>query len=133
MRVLSQNKLPVHQVGGVCCRSFDHHLFHLCTVPLSLDSEPSLPHLMEKVAAVIPHKYEMVGLQLGLTLGELQVIGPRHPRLEDYHRAFGEMFGVWKRRGSPYTWRTIICVLRTASVGEVRLSEELTSWITQGH
>ena len=44
MRVLSQNKLPVHQVGGVCCRSFDHHLFHLCTVPLSLDREPSLPH-----------------------------------------------------------------------------------------
>ena len=34
---------------------FDHHLFHLCTVPLSLDSEPSLPHLMDRVAAVIPH------------------------------------------------------------------------------
>ena len=33
---------------------FDHHLFHLCTVPLSLDSEPSLPHLMDRVAAVIP-------------------------------------------------------------------------------
>ena len=115
----------------MCCRSFDHLLLNLCTVPLSLDSEPSLPHLMEKVAAVIPHKYEMVGLQLGLTLGELQVIGPRHPKLEDYHRAFGEMFGVWKRRGSPpYTWRTIIGVLSTASVGEVRLSEELTSWIT---
>ena len=88
---------------------------------------------MEKVATVIPHKYEMVGLQLGLTLGELQVIGPRHPKLEDYHRAFGEMFGVWKRRRSPpYTWRTIIGVLRTASVGEVRLSEELTSWILPG-
>ena len=65
LRVLSQNKfLPVHQVGDVCCRSFDRHLFHLCTAPLSLDSEPSLPHLMEKVAAVIPHKYEMVGFQL---------------------------------------------------------------------
>ena len=34
---------------------FDHHLFHLCTVPLSLESEPSLPHLMDRVAAVIPH------------------------------------------------------------------------------
>ena len=116
------------------CRSFDHLLFHLCTVPLFLDSEPSLPHLMEKVAAVIPHKYEMVGLQLGLTPSELQVIGPHHPKLEDYHRAFCEMFAVWKRRGSPpYTWRTIIGVLRTASVGEVRLSEELTSLITSSH
>ena len=34
---------------------FDYHLFHLCTVPLSLDSEPSLPHLMDRVSAVIPH------------------------------------------------------------------------------
>ena len=114
----------------VCGRPFDHHLFHLCTVPLSLDSEPSLSALIDKVAVVIPHKYEMVGLQIGLTPGELQVIGPRHPKLEDYHRAFGEMFGVWKRRGSPpYTWGTIIDVLRTASVGEVLLSDQLTSWI----
>ena len=112
---------------------FDHHLFHLCTVPLSLDSEPSLPHLMDRVAAVIPHKFATVGLQLGLTLGELQVIGPHHPSLEDHHRAYGEMFGVWRRRGSPpYTWKTIIGVLRCASVGEVLLSEQLTSWIIEG-
>eukprot|EP00731_Ephydatia_muelleri_P004218 Em0002g394a len=42
------------------------------TLPVSLDSEPSLQHLMEKVAAVIPSKYEMVGLQLGLTPAQLQ-------------------------------------------------------------
>ena len=102
-------------------------------VPLSLDSEPSLPHLMDRVAAVIPHKFDTVGFQLGLTLGELQVIGPHHPSLEDHHRAYVEMFGVWRRRGSPpYTWRTIIGVLRCASVGEILLSEQLTSWITEG-
>ena len=113
-------------------RSCDHYLFHLGTVPVSLDSEPSLQHLMEKVAAVIPHKYEMVGLQLGLTLAQLQVIGPRQPNLEEHHRAFGEIFDVWRRRGSlPYTWRTLTGVLRSASVGEVLLSEHLTSWITQ--
>ena len=112
-------------------RSCDHYLIHLCTVPVSFDSEPSLPHLIDKVAAVIPHKYEMVGLQLGLSLAELQVIGPRHPTLEEHHRAFGEMFGVWRRRGSPpYTWRTLIDVLRSASVGEVLLSDQLTFWIT---
>ena len=83
---------------------------------------------MDRVAAVISHKYDTVGLQLGLTLSELQVIGPHHPSLADHHRAYGEMFGVWRRRGSPlYTWRTIIGVLRcaTASVGEVLLSEQL--------
>ena len=113
-------------------RSCDHYLFHLGTLSVSLDSEPSLQHLMEKVAAVIPHKYEMVGLQLGLTLAQLQVISPRQPNLEEYHRAFGEIFDVWRRRGSPpYTWKSLTGVLRSASVGEVLLSEQLTSWITQ--
>ena len=118
----------------MCGRSCDQYLFHLCTVPVSLDSEPSLPVLMEKVAAEIPSKYEMVGLQLGLSLAQLQVIRPQHQSLEDYHRAFGEIFSEWRRRGSlPYTWRTLIDVLRSASVGEVSLSDELTSWITQHH
>eukprot|EP00731_Ephydatia_muelleri_P004238 Em0002g414a len=102
------------------------------TLPVTLDSEPSLQHLMEKVAAVIPSKYEMVGLQLGLTPSQLQAIRPQHQSLEDYHRAFGELFSEWRRRGSPpYTWRTLTGVLRSASVGEVLLSEQLTSWITQ--
>ncbi|KAL5480047.1 hypothetical protein EMCRGX_G023665 [Ephydatia muelleri] len=100
------------------------------SVPVTLDSEPSLPLLMDKVAAVIPHKYEMVGLQLGLSLAQLQVIRPQHQSLEDYHRAFREIFNEWRRRGSPpYTWRTLIGVLRSASVGEVLLSDQLTSWI----
>ena len=130
--MVSGDKIPVHQVGDVCGRSCDHYLFHLCTDPVSLDSEPSLQHLMDKVAAVIPHKYELIGLQLRLSLAELQVIGPCHPTLEEHHRAFGEMFGVWRRRGSvPYTWRTLIDLLKSASVGEVLLSDELTSWITQ--
>ena len=77
---------------------------------------------MERVAAVIPNKCEMVGLQLGLTLAELQVIGPRHPTLEEHQRVSGT---------PPYTWRTLIGVLRSASVGEVLLSDQLTSWITQ--
>ena len=116
----------------MCGRSCDHFLFHLGTVPVSLDSEPSLQHLMEKVAAVIPSKYEMVGLQLGLTPAQLQAIRPQYQSLEDYHRAFGEIFSEWRRRGlPPYTWRTLTGLLRCTSVGEVLLSEQLTSWITQ--
>ena len=115
----------VKQCGSHLTTTFLH------TVPLFLDSEPSLPHLMEKVAAVIPHKYMTVGLQLGLTMAQMQAIHPLHQSLEDHHRAFGEVFGVWRKCGSPpYTWRTIIDVLKTASVGEVLLSDTLTSWIT---
>ena len=124
----------MQQVGNVCVcgRSCDHYLFHLGTVSVSLDSEPSLQHLMEKVAAVIPSKCWAVGFQLGLTTAELQAICPQHQGLENHHRAFGEIFDVWRRRGSPpYTWRSLTGVLRSASVDEVLFSEHLTSWITQ--
>ncbi|KAL5499456.1 hypothetical protein EMCRGX_G010879 [Ephydatia muelleri] len=57
-----------------------------------LDSEPSLPHLMGKVAAVIPSKCWAIGLQLGLTTAELQAICPQQQGLENYHRAFSEIF-----------------------------------------
>ena len=104
-------------------------LFHLCTDPL--DSEPSLLHLMDKIAAVIPSKCWAIGLQLGLTTAELQAICPQQQGLESHHRAFGEIFDVWRRRRSlPYTWRTLINVLRSPSVGEGLLSDKLTSWIT---
>ena len=130
--MVSGDKIPVHQVGDVCGRSCDHYLFHLCTDPVSLDSEPSLQHLMDKVAAVIPSKCWAIGLQLGLTTAELQAICPQQQGLDNHHRAFGEIFDEWRRRRSlSYTWRTLIDVLRSASVGEVRLSEQLTSWITR--
>ena len=90
----------------VCGRSCDHYLFHLGTLPVSLDSEPSLQHLMEKVAAVIPSKYEMVGLQLGLTPAQLQAIRPQHQSLEDYHRAFGEIFN--RLIAEDANWRPLI-------------------------
>ena len=127
--MVSGNKIPVHQVGDVCGRSCDHYLFHLCTDPL--DCEPSLPLLMDKVAAVIPSKCWAIGLQLGLTTAQLQAICPQQQGLENHHRAFGEIFDVWRRcRSLPYTWRTLIDVLRSPSVGEVLLSEQLPSWIT---
>ena len=98
---------------------------------MSLDSEPSLPHLMEKVTVMIPHKYEMVGIQLDITTAELQAIRPQQQGLQNCHRAFEDIFNVWRsHRSPPYTWRTLIGVLRSPSVDEVLLSDELTSWIT---
>ena len=121
----------MHQVGDAWGRSCDHYLFHLGTVPVSLDSEPSLPHLMEKVTAVIPHKYAMVGIQLGITTAELQAIRPQQQGLQNCYRAFEDIFDVWRsRRSPPYTWGTLIRVLRSPSVDEVLLSDELTLWIT---
>ena len=127
--MVSQIKIQVQQVGHVCSRSCDPYLFHLCTAVL--DSEPSIPLLMDKVAPVILSKCWAIGLQLGLTTAELQVICPQQQGLENHYRAFGEMCDVWRKRGSPpYTWRILIGVLRSATVGEVQLSDQLTSWIT---
>ena len=74
---------------------------HPIQFTLSLDGEPLLPHLMDTIATVIPHKFETVGIQLGFTLGELQVIGPHLPTIEDHQSAFREMFCVWRKRRSP--------------------------------
>ena len=112
------------------CVEVPFNMLDLCAVLSSLDSGPSLAHLMDRVATVIPHKYVTVGLQLGFTLAEVQTIRPLHQSLDDHLRAYREIFGMWQKRGSPpYTWRTIIGVLRSASVGEVLLSEQLNSWI----
>ena len=96
-----------------------------------MEGEPSLSLLMEKVAAAIPDKYYTVGIQLYIPNADLNVLRPRHQCVEDYHKAFSEIFDTWRRRVSrPYKWSTIIEVLKSAHVAEERLSAELTSWIT---
>lgn len=87
---------------------------------------------MKKVAAAIPgDKYYIVGIQLDIPIADLSVLRPRHQCVEDYHKAFSEIFDTWRRRVSrPYKWSTIIEVLKSADVDEKRLSAELTSWIT---
>eukprot|EP00731_Ephydatia_muelleri_P008393 Em0004g731a len=106
----------------------EKQLMWLC--PSALDGVPSLPDLMNKVAAVIPDKYEAIGLQLGLTQSQLHAIRPCSQKLEDYNKTYSEIFDVWRRNGSlPYTWKTVINVLKSASVGEVKLSKDLENWI----
>eukprot|EP00731_Ephydatia_muelleri_P002854 Em0001g2854a len=98
--------------------------------PLSMEGEPPLRLLMEKVAAEIPNKWMEVGIQLVISKAVLDVLHPRPQCLEDNHRAFSEIFELWRRRASrPYKWSTIIEVLKSGHVGEDRLSSELTTWI----
>ena len=128
---MAQTHILLYQVGSVCVTCVNAICSIYFTVPMSLDTEPLLSSLMDKVAAVIPHKFVTVGLQLGLTPDELQAICLPHQSLEDQSRIFGLIVDKWRIRGSPpYTWKTIIVVLRSDSVGEVMLSEQLTSWIT---
>ena len=79
--------------------------------------------LANRVAAAIPHKWKQVAIQLDLSLGERKAIE------KDEQEAFDRFIAVleqWKQSVSqPFTWKTIITVLKSASVGEQGLAEEL--------
>ena len=85
--------------------------------------------LMNKVGSVIPAKWRVVGMQLGLSANNLDDIhslnAGKSPASQD---SFQLMLSTWKQQGSsPYTWKTIIDALRTPSVGEVALADELSN------
>ena len=95
---------------------------------LSLDSQPTLALLEEKVVAKIPNMYEAVGIQLGLKYSEIQALRPACPGLEPCRQTYRAIFDLWQKNESPpYTWRTVINVLN--KVGEKSLSSAVASWI----
>ena len=97
-----------------------------CTgTPLS--SVPELQVLMEAVAAKVPAKWRLIGIQLGVPVEvldaiQLQVAGRPNPIMD----AFELMLGKWKSLCPlQYTWSTIINALETSSVGAVDVATEL--------
>ena len=82
---------------------------------------------MNDIASKIPAKWRSVGIQLGLpssTLDSIQQENAGKPRA--CLDSFEQVFTTWERQGpSPYTWKTIIEVLRKPAVGEVALADEL--------
>ena len=94
--------------------------------PAGLNSEPDLSDLMNEVAAAIPSKWKDVGLQLGLEHGVL--LGIRD-------HCYMEVFTQWKNQNSithPFTWLTMVQVLRNRAVGEKRLADKIESELN-GH
>ena len=82
---------------------------------------------MNNVAAVIPAKWRVVGIQLGLSSGTLDSIQSQNAgRPGSNMQAFGQVFVEWQRQGHrPYTWEVIIAALKTLAVGEVALANDL--------
>ena len=75
------------------------------------------------VAAIIPHKWKQVAIQLDLSWGKMKAIE------RNEHECFDRFIAVldqWKQSDSqPYTWKTIVTVLNSASVDEPKLAKEL--------
>ena len=84
---------------------------------------------MNDVAAVIPAKWRLVGVQLKLQNGTLDEIQAQNSgRPAECKLSFQQMFTEWRTlRTSPYKWKTMINVLCSPAVGEVALAKELQS------
>ena len=98
----------------------------LCSRYRGLQSEPKLSDLLNEVACKIPNKWYAVGIQLELTHNDLCSWLAANPN-GDTMKLFASVFAAWKDRGTgDYSWATIIEVLKTPSVCQPRLAEELS-------
>ena len=93
------------------------------------DHTPNLDDLMNDVAAVIPSKWRLVGVQLKLPNGTLDEIQAQNAgRPDQCILSFEQVFAKWRSLGtSPYTWMTMINALRSPAVGEVTLANKLNT------
>ncbi|KAL5491465.1 hypothetical protein EMCRGX_G016755 [Ephydatia muelleri] len=93
------------------------------------DHSLQLCDLMNDVAAVIPAKWRLVGVQLKLPNGTLDEIQAQNAgRPDQCILSFEQMFAIWRSLGtSPYTWETLINTLRSPAVGEVKLANKLNT------
>ena len=79
--------------------------------------------LANYVAAIIPHKMNEVAIQLGVSMNEIMRICIDE---KGYFRQFMAVFNHWKSASTkPYTWKTLVDALRSRSVNEVKLADEL--------
>ena len=85
---------------------------------------------MNEVANKIdPMKWMQLGVQLRLDITTLDQIGAQLslvPNMSLCDTAFMRIFITWKKnRPSAFAWGTLITVLRTPSLGEQTLAQEL--------
>ena len=79
--------------------------------------------LANRVAAKVPHQWMKVAWQLELDNGDIQTIQKNQ---QDVFDKFMAVINKWKETLSrPFTWDTIVTVLKSDSVKETRLASEL--------
>ena len=93
----------------------------LCTDPFQ--SVPAISDLLNLVAARANEKWKLLGLQLKLSLQQLNSI---EEKCKQAILCYAEIFQLWQNKGDPpFTWGTIINTLKAPSVGEAKLAAEL--------
>ena len=93
-----------------------------------VDDAPKMGDLLVKVASNCHDKCLIVGLQLFLPFSQLYAIESRN---HNPINCFAEIFDLWERQADlPYTWVTIIDVLRSPAVNENKLAFEVEHWLS---
>ena len=78
------------------------------------------------MAAKAPDKWKRIGLQLNIEYQKLNTMAN-----QDHINSYADVFSMWQKKGDPpFTWATIIEVLRADSVEEKQLANELKEWLT---
>ena len=94
-----------------------------------LDKVPTLPDLLNRVASRARDKWDVVGLQLGIEEQQLSTISTEHQ--DAPIRCYSKVFSLWKNKADPpYTWRTIVGVLRAPIVEREDLAIEIETWLS---
>lgn len=89
---------------------------------------------MNDVAAAIPEKWRLFGVELKIpttpTLDGIMLRNAERPG--EGILSFEQVFKEWERqKTSPYTWETIINVLRTPEVAEYDMAARMLAYYTK--
>ncbi len=95
--------------------------------PAGLQGKPEIEDLAHEVVAEIPDLWEEVGIQLRVPYNDMSAYHEKNPT----KKMFIYVLVTWReRRTSEYSWANLIKALRSPSVNQVRLADELTKKLT---
>ena len=89
-----------------------------------ITSTPSIDKLQRLVIAKIPNQWFAVGIQLGMSVPELDALRQEYPH--DVHTRFVHIVEKWRSRlDPPFTWNTLLDALRSDAVEEISLADTI--------
>lgn len=89
-----------------------------------LQNAPDTKDLMNKVAVKALDVWDKVALELDIDKGQIKSI--KRAKMDEALDCYMEVFDIWERRTiPPYTWATIIQVLRKPTVNKTDLAKQL--------
>ena len=100
----------------------------MCVYYLYTGDVVSLFQFNEYVASKIPSKWKKVGVALGFSQSRIDAIEYR--RQKEPFECFSDVFDYWQNESTPErpaNWATLISLLRSNTVGEEALAENIQS------